>query len=352
MLQPNAHRLRKSRPVRRQLPGAPSSDHEAGRGRSALAALELKPAPARVAAALVFLSLGCSGLADPEDTYDCLRRGICDSPDEDPLGRWSCLAGAAPPRPTAEGAVDYVLPIVDYTSQNPADELRIQRCSKPDSSCMTGEPVPIAAPGTSSDGVLVQLERSFGRNNYLKVTSASVVGMVPLDVDGDGVTPDPDVYIPYAYYFGDTVYESRRVAPNFQLLRFSDVARLARDASLSLNPARALLIVRAYDCNDDPAPGVQFRIAHAGDDMGDPPQPYTVYGGLPIPPPSLDEFLPTDEDGQGGFANVPFGTVQVFARVGDRVIGPTVGVSATAVAGQITAVEVHARLYGMPPLDE
>lgn len=292
---------------------------------------------------------GCAELADPGDTYNCFSLGTCSEapPDAPAPSRWDCLDDADPERPEeAAGRVRYELPIVNYTSQLPAQGLQIQSCSKTDTTCQSGPVVPVE--GMGAGGVQVPLERSFGRNNYLKVQSTDVEGTIPIDVNMDGVMPDPDFYIPYAYYFGDTVYGDRRIEPDFQLLRLSDVLRVAGTANISIDPARALLIVRAYDCNDEPAPGVTFDIDYAGDDGGDLPQPYTVRGGLPFPPPSREQFLPTDDDGQGGFANVPFGSVSVSASIDGVSFGPPGGVTATAAPGQITAVEVHARIYGMP----
>lgn len=299
------------------------------------------------AAGVAMAAGGCGDLADPADTFSCVSLGTCsEAPTASGPGRWDCLDDAEPQRPEAAGMVRYELPIVNYTSQLPAQGLQIQSCSKTDTTCASGSVVSVER--MDADGVEVPLERSFGRNNYLKVQSTDVEGTIPLDANMDGVMPDPDFYIPYAYYFGDTVYGDRRIEPDFQLLRLSDVLRVAGTANISIDPARALLIVRAYDCNDDPAPGVTFDINYAGDDGGDLPQPYTVRGGLPFPPPSRDQFLPTDDDGQGGFANVPFGSVSVSASIDGVPFGPPGGVTATAAPGQITAVEVHARIYGMP----
>ncbi|HWO14685.1 MAG TPA: hypothetical protein VNN80_34520 [Polyangiaceae bacterium] len=295
---------------------------------------------------------GCSGLAQGNETFECVQAGNCDvlaSPLEE--ARWSCLdqgAGSGATTAPDTGMVNYDLPIVDYISQDPASDLRIERCTKPDTSCSSGTQVTVGPRNAGAD-VSVALERGFGRNNYLKVTSTNVGATpLPVDLDGNGMN-DPDIYIPYAYYFGDTVYGERRVEPDFQLLRISDVLRLAGGAGLTVNLTdftRTLLIVRAYDCNDDPAPNVKFRLETAADENGSPAQPFTVRGGLPFPPPTVDDFLPTDADGQGGFANVPVGNVQVFATVNDRPIGPVAGETGTAAPLQITTIEVHANRYG------
>jgi hypothetical protein len=300
--------------------------------------------------ASVLVAAACSDMASGGESFTCVSEGTCgetsQAVENDP--RWSCLGAAETPRPeSSTGNVDYTLPIVDYLSQAPAGDLSIQRCSKQDAGCLNGLGLPLTSSGgNNSPNVTISLERSFGRNNYLLVTSTNVVGTVAQDINGDGIMPDPDIYIPYAYYFGDTVYETRSVAPDFQLLRVSDVGRLSATSGIAVNPARSVIIVRAYDCLDQPAPNVQFAISYVGDDMGEAPTPYTIYGGLPFPPPPGEEFLPTDLEGQGGFVNVPFGNVQVSATVDDRPIGPLEGVTATAVPGQITVVEVHTLPYG------
>lgn len=315
--------------------------------RAHVGGLELQ---AIAACASVLLASACSDMADGNESFTCVNEGTCGETSQgvetDP--RWSCLGAVEPPRPeTTSGNVNYTLPIVDYLSQNPAGDLSIQRCSKQDAGCVNGVSLPLTSqPASTNPEVTVSIERSFGRNNYLLVTSTNVVGMVDQDINGDGVVPDPDIYIPYAYYFGDTVYVTRNVAPDFQLLRVSDVGRLSATSGIPVNPARSVMIVRAYDCLDQPAPNVQFSISYVGDDMNQPPTPYTIYGGLPFPPPAGEEFLPTDQEGQGGFVNVPFGNVSVTATVDDRPIGPLEGVTATAVPGQITVVEVHALPYG------
>ena len=286
--------------------------------------------------------VGCSDFAPADDTC---QRVNCDNSDDGP-DLWSCLGAPAGDRPTPGGTVTYEIPIVDYITQSLADGLVVQLCNNTDVSCNAPNAVvPRGVDNAVDDGIRVQLAQGFGEVSFIRVLSTSVTGTVDIDLNGDGMTPDPDVYIPYAYYFGDTVFTERVVQPNFQLLRVSNVDELATGANITLDQTRALTIVRAYDCLDNPAEGVTFRITYVGDDGGDLPQPFTVYNGLPFTPDERTDFLVTDRDGQGGFANVPFGNMQVFASINGQEFGP---VTATAARGQITAVEVHARRFGRP----
>jgi hypothetical protein len=88
---------------------------------------------------------------------------------------------------------------------------------------------------------------------------------------------------------------------------------------------------------------VRFEINKSG-------TPFTLIAGLPRLAATPADFIPTDATGQGGFANLPVGYVFIDAYV--ALTGTKINqtqVSATALAGQLTVVEVHARPFGVLP---
>jgi hypothetical protein len=237
----------------------------------------------------------------------------------------------------ASAVVEIELPIIDWVDGAPVNGLNIQKCAAIDALCL--EPLGPAAtfPDNRSDQhVALALESGF--NGLLRIASTDGISLLP-----DGGPDLTNAYLPEAYYFGDTIYRDRIVIQKIQLLRAPILAQLAGNLGVALDPAAALLVGVALDCNEQPAAGVRFEINKPG-------IPFTLVGGLPrlASPPS--DFIPTDDAGQGGFANLPAGYVFIDAYValtGTRI--NRTQVSATALPGQLTVVEVHARPFGVLP---
>ena len=80
--------------------------------------------------------------------------------------------------------------------------------------------------------------------------------------------------------------------------------------------------------------------------------PYTLIDDVPRLPVLPQKFVPTDATVEAGFANVPPGYVSVDAFVDETSarISRT-SVSVTALPGQLTIVETHARPFGIIPSD-
>jgi hypothetical protein len=177
-----------------------------------------------------------------------------------------------------------------------------------------------------------------GFDGLLRIASTDGIALLP-----DGTPDVSNAYLPEAYYFGDTIYRDRRVVQKIQMLRAPILAQLAGNLGVALDPAAALLVGVALDCNERPAAGVRFEINKSG-------TPFTLIAGLPQLAETPTDFIPTDAAGQGGFANLPVGYVFIDAYV--ALTGTKINqtqVSATALAGQLTVVEVHARPFGVLP---
>jgi hypothetical protein len=303
--------------------------------------------------AFAWLCMSCAALDSGNDsclnTPDCI--GVLTNPLEPDAGPsisgdWACLDKAAPATPPQGQTVNYQLPIVDWVGGSrvtgtPIKRLMIYKCAAVDGQCST--PL-VPSPWMPSDertdkNVTVPLEAGF--NGFLKLVST------------DGVMPGPNgmldtsmAYVPETYNFGDTVYAPRTVETIIQMIKTPILVQVAQNIGVNVDFTQALLVLRVLDCAGKPAAGVRFEIST----NGQPGQPYTFINGLPRLPMGGSKFVPTDNDGQAGFANVTPGYVFVDAYIdaNNRKINRT-SVSATALPAQITTIEVHAQPYGILP---
>jgi hypothetical protein len=284
---------------------------------------------------LLVASMGCSAPGDPNDTWTKVYPYV--------QRQWACLKDAKPAAPVVDTGVaktvHYTLPIVDWVSRAPVNGLTILLCGELDGQCST--PLP-PGPLKMQDNrqtrtVSVPLPKGF--TGFLKLVSTDGVGPLP-----DG-TPDLfNAYIPEAYYFGDTVFSDRTVTANIRMLRSPILNQMASNIGTALDPSKALLALEVLDCDEQPASGVRFELGGASG------EPFTLIGGLPKLPTSPETFVPTDTSGLAGFANVDPGYVFVDAFLVDsneRISREVV--AATALPGQLTIVEVHARPFGIGP---
>jgi hypothetical protein len=229
----------------------------------------------------------------------------------------------------------YELPIVDWVDSSPLQGLTIFKCATIDSGCTTPLATFLPPDGRTDRDVPVQLEAGF--TGFLNIVSSSGIGMLP-----NGMLDTTNAYVPEAYYFGNTIYGNRTVKTIIQVLRQPILSQVAKNIGVQLDFTQALLVLRVLDCAGNPAAGVKFSIDKPG-------VPYTLIQGLPQLPADPADFVPTDANGQAGFANVPPGYVFVSAYLDDAAKTPInrTAASATALAGQLTVIEVQARPYGV-----
>jgi hypothetical protein len=284
--------------------------------------------------------MGCAGESDPNDTWQKKYSTFSRDP---AAGNWACSSDPIPAAPASDlgpaKTVNYTLPIVDWVNDAPVNGLSILQCAALDGTCSSPlPPGPLKAQDNrAARAVSVRLERGF--SGFLKLVSTDGIGPLP-----DG-TPDLfDAYVPEAYYFGNTVFSDRAIASDIKMLRAPILNQIAGNIGVALDPAKALLVLEVFDCDENPASGVRFEI------NGSSGSPFTLIGGLPKLPAPPETFVPTDAAGQAGFANVDPGYVFVDAFVANGNVGISHGpVAATALPGQLTIVEVHARPFGIVP---
>jgi hypothetical protein len=233
----------------------------------------------------------------------------------------------------ANPTVTYRLPVVDWVGGAPIQDLVILKCANIDAPCNSSVGVVMPPNGRTDPYVAVDLDVGF--KGFLKLVSPNGI------TDPNTPAGTANAYVPETYYFGDTIYANRTVETIIQVLRQPILISVAQTIGINIDFMKALLVLRVLDCRGKPAPDVTFKITGAGD-------PYTVIGGIPRRPDLGQDFYPTDADGQAGFANVPTGNVFVDAYIGETKINRD-SVAATALAGQLTAVEVHARPWGTVP---
>jgi hypothetical protein len=286
-------------------------------------------------------TFGCSDMDPGTDTWQLLNGG--GNGDDGTGSNWSCLedpATAEKPEANPNRMITYELPIEDWVDRSPIPGLNILKCATIDGACNMPLAAPITPPDSRTDQVVsVPLEEGFA--GFLKFVSADGVTLLP-----DGTPDVTNAYVPEAYYFGDTVFANRSVQPNIQVLRTPVLLQVAQNINIALDFASAIIVLRVFDCDGEPAAGARFTLNKPG-------EPYTFQSGLPQTPDDSTDFIPTDAQGQAGFANVAPGFVFADAYVastGAKINRSTV--SATALANQLTVMEIHARPYGVATAQE
>jgi hypothetical protein len=270
------------------------------------------------------LSAACSSLDQGADTI--FTTGQYEGPAD-----WTCLGqDTADPSPApALGKVTLDLHVEDWATGAPVNGLTVFTCGSLDDDCNTPSAIQSLPNDRADNRLTVQLEPGF--SGLLKFASTDGITM-------NAATGQPDysnAYVPDAVYMGDTVYGSKEASYTIKLLRSPVVTQLATNMGLQLDPTAAIIVGIAFDCDDKPAADVVFEIDRPG-------SPYTLIGGRPQQPDPGEVFIPTDGLGQAGFANVPPGYVFLNGFVsGTKIrINPT-AVSAAALPGQLTVVEIH-----------
>lgn len=248
-------------------------------------------------AALGSLAMGCSDLADPEDTYSQVYRALLPE-------QWACLDNPEPlpatamPDPT--GFPTYTGFVLDYRSVMPmAADLR--GCLITDFACEQGVGQGVMVPPLNAGlppGVRIALPVGF--EGFFRITAPG--------------------YIPYDYYLLGPMVSAVVQPQPFNLVSETSFVEFVRGmgADPAVVASQGVLAVQVLDCNSDPAPGVELRLA----DREDRPSLQTAQGwAIQRRIPVLNQV--TDAQGLAGFINLPIENVVVEASVEGRVFGRT-----------------------------
>jgi hypothetical protein len=124
---------------------------------------------------------------------------------------------------------------------------------------------------------------------------------VPQRFDGFVEITSPST-VPTLYFVNRELM--RDTAENFAIITRAALAGLAMQGNVTLDPALGHVLIRTFNCERQPASGVQLSNDKEG-------RPFVFVDGFPVM--DRDE---TTEDGIGGFVNVPLEIVvlQGFIR--------------------------------------
>jgi hypothetical protein len=220
---------------------------------------------------------GCTELAPGSDTLVQSTEPILPDagPSSDP--RWVCLddlatSGAVSLRPS----VELTLSVTDIGTDQPPAGLTARACNKLDVNCTA----PVAsAPGVAADGALhLTVPQLF--NGFVEITSPTSV--------------------PTLYFLNRDLQANASEA--LSVVNPMSLGALATSGGVSLDPTLGHLLIRVFDCDGEPASGVELTNNVGG-------QPFIFVDGLPSLGPNV-----TTRDGLGGYVNVPLGFATLRGR--------------------------------------
>lgn len=156
----------------------------------------------------------------------------------------------------------------------------VRACAQRDLSCAT--PLTAALPVDAQGWVDMPLYDGF--DGYLEVTSPSTIPMI-------------------LFYQEPLRGASRTDEEPVGQVEVPVLTQLTTAIGTPQDPNLGLLVLRAFDCKGDPAPGVRFTVDK-------PAVPYYFVAGLPS-----GQVTETEVSGLGGFINVPIGIAVVDATL-------------------------------------
>jgi hypothetical protein len=182
--------------------------------------------------------------------------------------RWGCLD--APETPSASPLVprvDLALTVIDTVTGAPPAGLSARACSRLDVDCDNPLTPDVAA---AIDGAMhLSVPQQF--NGFVEIRSPATV--------------------PTMYFINQNLM--RDTAESFSIISILALAGLAMQGNVMLEPGLGHVLIRTFDCQGEPASGVQLSNDKGG-------QPFAFVDGFPAV--GRNE---TTGDGIGGFVNVP-----------------------------------------------
>jgi hypothetical protein len=185
-------------------------------------------------------------------------------------GPWSCLGKQPPVSPPSElGStnVTFTIFIADTVTREPPDGLLVSACSPLDIEC--ARPMADSVAPDADGFVRVRVPRNFA--GFFRVVS--------------------DQTVPAALFIDGAVAADTIAAPML-LIGQGPFQVLTQSQGVAIDPGMGHLLLRAYDCDREAAPGVRFTSDKGG-------QPFAFVDGLPVVGQTV-----TDAEGTGGFLNV------------------------------------------------
>jgi hypothetical protein len=220
-----------------------------------------------------------------------------------PDPRWDCIADFMPPETGA--TVEHLYRFEDALTEAVPTNLEVKVCQILDNTCAT----PIETPMADSNG-LVTLELSASFDGYLAVTADGLMNSF--------VLLQKPVKIP----------QSEKV---IRMASEMVLSSLAENQGADYDPTKGVTIVLASNCLDERAANVTIFSQQAVDGSA---VPFYFQDAIPI----LDA-TETDEQGAGGFINLPTTFIDYVTRRADT--GEDIGSAAMlARAGSITYVPI------------
>lgn len=211
-----------------------------------------------------------SDLRASEPTVAALSGSGGSPPAEDP--KWACLDGAEPPSAVAlRPTVTFTLGLNDPSTRSAPPGAALRACNRFDLECS----MPAAGPLELGPDNLFHLELPQGFAGFIELTSPAI--------------------IPALYVFSRPLLTD--VEDEFIVVSLATARGLAASSSVQLDTTLGLVAVRARDCLGELTGGVQFSNDKGG-------TAFAFVDGLPVV--GYDE---TNDEGLGGFLNVPLGTV-------------------------------------------
>jgi hypothetical protein len=230
----------------------------------------------------VALTFGCTALRSATDTYGTTQGN---------LSTWSCLG-----QPTLQAAtvppVRYRTDVVDWVTGGPPSGLEVCVCAQVD----------IAQP--QPDAGVVACDMPLGDAGCF---NPPILSNVAIDLP-----PRSDIYmaflaqktVPDSLYFNRPPTSDLDGRPPIRLITFATAQSLAESFGLMLDPTLGLVVMRVFDCNGNPAPGVRFTIEPAPSNL----IPFAYSNDAPSP-----LLKSTDITGQFGFGNAIPGSAKASA---------------------------------------
>lgn len=245
----------------------------------------LSPKRAPLAAGAVVLAAACTPFEPGSDELSQETPSLTTASTEDGPD-WSCLDTAPPEMPLVGPRAPQLLQSLQVLSSATnlvPPNVSVRACAQRDTECLAPltPPTPIDAEGW------VDLMLYEGFDGYLEITSPGAV--------------------PSMLFYGQPLTNGRNVDPEPAFLVEMDTALafdrlfLGREAF----PNTGVINIRALDCQNAPAPAVQFTLAPAA--VG-----WYYVGEIPVA-----SAQATTESGVGGFSDVAPGTVVVTAELAE-----------------------------------
>jgi hypothetical protein len=177
------------------------------------------------------------------------------------------MASALVPR------VDLSLTVIDTVTNAPPEGLAARACARLDVMCEN----PLTPDVSPADDGAMHLSVPQLFDGFVEIRSPSTV--------------------PTLYFINRDLM--RDTAESFAIIGTAALAGLATQGNVTLEPALGHVLIRTFDCEREPASGVELSSDKGG-------RPFAFVDGFPVV--GRDE---TTEDGIGGFINVPLDIVVV-----------------------------------------